>query len=204
MNRKAALLVKLTGPLIILLAVYGIYLLAPFLEYMAIKPLSGDIICRANSGGSEGRFFSAVSGEPVSECGLVLSHHWRWYVLDFNGRVTLKPLAAWIFRSRSFAVFRIAEATSGISPGLRNKFVELAGRPANPPVFCGAETISRFYPVKTGSAVTIDDGLSARLKENGFAVQPGVKVVTPGSIARSATLDEIFSTGMETGRLKRR
>ncbi len=204
MNRKALLLIKLAGPLIVFAALYGVYTLMPYMEYMAVKPMSGDIICRGNSGGSEGRFSAAMDGAPVSECALVLSHRWRWYVLDFNGTVTLRPLLKWTYRAGEFAVFRIAEAKEGIPVSLRNKLVDLKGKTANPPLLYGAGVIRAMYPVKVGEEVIADERLASALGQKGFSVKPGTVIVAAASIARSPTLMEVFSTGINTGRMKRK
>lgn len=204
MNRKVVLLIKLAGPLIIAAALYGVYTLMPYMEYMAVKPMSGDIICRGNSGGSEGRFSAAVDGSAVSECALVLSYRWRWYVLDFNDTVTLRPLLKWTYRAGDFAVFRVADAKEGIPVPLRNKLVDFKEKTANPPQLYGAGVIREMYPVKVGEEVIADEKLASALEQKGFSVKPGTAIVTAASIARSPTLMEVFSTGINTGRMKRK
>lgn len=203
-GKKLSLIFKLAGAAALFAGLYGMYRALPTLEYLAARPMSGDIICRGDSGGSEGRFFSALAGEPVAECGLVVIHHWRWYVLDFNDRVKLVPLVKWTLKSRAFNVLRPAEATAGITVELRNRYVELENKRTNPPVFYGAAEISRRYPVKVGAETVIDELGAARLKQAGFAAEAGTKVITPASLARSVSLEEVFTTGIETGRLKRR
>lgn len=203
-GKKLSLVIKCAGAATLLAALYGLYRALPTLEYLAAKPMSGDVICRGGSDGSESRFFSALTAEPVTSCGIVLSHRWRWYVLDFNDRAKLVPIAIWTLKQSAFTVLRPAEATSGMAVTLRNSFVELEHKPNNPPVFYGAAEISRRYPVKIGTETVIDEQDSARLEAAGFAAAPGIKVITPASLAKSATLEEVFTTGIETGRIKRR
>ncbi|MFA6584319.1 MAG: hypothetical protein WCS77_08480 [Elusimicrobiaceae bacterium] len=208
MISKIALSLKIAGVISVLALLALLWRLAPYIEYAAVGPRSGDVLCRESSGGTEGRFFEILTPGGINECGVLTHSRWRWYVKDFNGTAHNVRLMKWIFRSRGrFAVLRAESAQNGITIPVREKLNENDGKQMSFPDFYGAKVISGWYvselKIRAGAETDVSSGTAAALKAAGYNVPAGTKIITPKSLALSDSFNAVFVSGIETGRTKR-